>query len=143
MKVKLITTNGLWSGEPVTLNKVYEVAEDIGLQFRIIADNGKKLDYNKGRFRIIGEEEYLEIKLKEAKQKVKDLEDKIEEINKPKVGQRYKNKLGSCYVLAEIDRKFALVSYEGSNIGGLYGHTSHRYIDDVFNGCKSCFTLIK
>jgi hypothetical protein len=142
MKVKCINTDCLPCNENLTVGKIYEAKEALytSNHYLVINDDGYELGYWKYRFEKVKD---LDAELKEAKQKVKDLENQIEEINRPKVGQRYKNKLGSCYVVSKVNNRFALVCYEGSNIGGIYGHVCHLYIDDIFNGCRSYFTLLK
>jgi len=141
MKLKCISIDEIPHDEKLTLGKIYETqGEALDDHYLIKEDNNQIYNYNKSRFEVV--EISLEEELKAAKQKVKDLEEKIE-ANRIKVGQKYKTN-GVVFMIADIGGKYTLVCVDGGfELGCSYDDALHDKIEDVFRDHRKYFTLIK
>jgi hypothetical protein len=98
--------------------------------------------WHKSRFKIISEPT-LEQQLQTAKNKVAEIEAKIEAA-KPKVGQKYRHRNGSIWMIVQVNGCFVLICIEDNraiDTGKAYGGI-HSNIDYVFDGFDHNFTLI-
>ena len=88
-------------------------------------------------------EQSLEQQLQSAKLRVSELEAKIE-ATKPKIGQKYRHRTNSIWMIVEVRGGFALICIEDnihSDTGKAYGGVRSN-INDVFDGFDYNFTLL-
>lgn len=142
MKVKCINNRDLPWGENLTVGKVYEVLEKMnGDHVCIQNDNGVCTGYLNHRFEEVAST--LEEQLQSAKLRVSELESQIE-ARKPKIGQKYRHRTGSIWMIVRVARGFALICIEdniNSETGKAYGDIRLN-INDVFDGFNDNFTLL-
>jgi hypothetical protein len=123
--------------------QIYTV-EDYGGQFYDVVFPKGKIGVYKWRFEVVQpspiEEKTAEIKETEARLAV--LKKELAELTEPKVGQKWLNtNSNSKYILASTtSNKFALVCYEGADLGVIY-HLANSTVGAFYNN-ERYFTLL-
>lgn len=125
-----------------THGKTYELVSESEYSYKVMLDCENKYEVYKYRFTKLSLIEEKQEEIQTAKIYLAELENELQELTAPKVGQKYLNESGNKYILTGCNNKFALVCYEGDSAGIVYAGRFFNTEKEAFSNCKSCFTLI-
>ena len=144
MKAKLICqTSGI---SQMTYGKIYDVEVCDDKKYWVVNDEGARIDLYKSRFEVVSPIEEKTAEIKETEARLEVLKKELAELKEPKVGQKYSHRyMDEKYVLAEVgwpnDKEFALVCYEGKNVGRTYDYPVES-LRSAFCKNEEFFTLL-